>query len=91
MFGFGLGWIDDLGRERAQTYTNYFWAENIPIFVFFFFFLRIRKGPAPLDECEIYLISLEFRDLPMGFMGLRLKYNPSPFSHNFKTHKIKMK
>ena len=37
MFGFGLGWIDDLGRERAQTYTYFFWAENIPIFVFFFF------------------------------------------------------
>ena len=36
MFGFGLGWIDDLGRERAQTYTHFFWAENIPIFVFFF-------------------------------------------------------
>ena len=60
-------------------------------YICIFFFLRIRRGPAPLDECEIYLISLEFRDLPMGFMGLRLKYNPSPFSHNFKTHKIKMK
>ena len=46
MFGFGLGWIDDLGRERAQTYTNYFWAENIPIFVFFFFF-KDQEGPGP--------------------------------------------
>ena len=37
MFGFGLGWIDDLGKERTRTYTYYFWAKNILIFVFFFF------------------------------------------------------
>ena len=89
MFGFGLGWIDDLGRGGPK-HIHIIFGPKIYLYLYFFF-LRIRRGPAPLDECEIYLISLEFRDLPMGFMGLRLKYNPSPFSHNFKTHKIKMK
>ena len=77
-------------EERKPKHIHIFFGPKIYLYLYFFLF-RMRRGPAPLDECEIYLISLEFRDLPMGFMGLRLKYNPSPFSHNFKTHKIKMK
>ena len=72
MFGFGLGLIDDFGRERAQTYTYYFWAENIPIFFYIQrsdFFVEFE----PLDECEIHLISLEFKGLSAGFYGPQVK------------------
>ena len=77
-------------EERGPKHIQIIFGPKIYLYLYFFLF-RMRRGPAPLDECEIHLISLEFRGFPMGFMGLRLKYNPSPFSHNFKTHKIKMK